>query len=76
MPLNTDLNLVVSISYGDCSLVDVIQLCKQRCHLGRAKVLVTSIGMYIGHGTKRRGIPNRWGIQEFLVALDVYVRVT
>lgn len=51
MPLNTDLNLVVSISYGDCSLVGVIQLCKQRCHLGRAKVLVTSIGIGLVHRT-------------------------
>lgn len=59
MPLNTDLNLVVSISYGDCSLVDVIQLCKQRCHLGRVKVLVTSIGMGLVHRTwdKKEGYP-------------------
>lgn len=59
MPLNTDLNLVVSVSYGDCSLVGVIQLCKQRCHLGRVKVLVTSIGMGLVHRTwdKKEGYP-------------------
>lgn len=51
MPRNTDLNLVVSISYGDCALVGVIQLYKQRCNLGQAKVLVTSIWMGLAHRT-------------------------
>ena len=51
MPLNMDLNLVILISYGDCTLVSVIWSCKQRCHLRQPKVPNTSLWMGLADKT-------------------------
>lgn len=45
MPLNTDLDLVILISFSDCTLVSVIRSHKQRCHLRHPKVPKTSTWM-------------------------------
>lgn len=51
MPLNTNLNLIILISYSDCTLVSVIQLHEQRCHLRQPKVPKTSTWMGLADKT-------------------------